>query len=91
MVSNPSTVLKKKNTYLGKNIQIFISDNKDKKYMIITPENKRVHFGNINYEDFTKHKNEIRRQSYLKRAMNIKGNWKDNKYSPNNLSINLLW
>ena len=34
---------------------------------------------------------EYRRNAYLKRATNIKGNWKDNKYSPNNLAINILW
>ena len=90
-VSNPASVVKKKNTYLGKDIEIFISDNKDKKYMIITPEGKRVHFGNINYEDYSRHKNEIRRNAYISRATNIKGDWKSNKYSPNNLAINLLW
>ena len=59
--------------------------------MIITPDNKKVHFGNINYEDFTRHGSETRRNSYIARASNIKGDWKKNKYSPNNLSIHLLW
>ena len=45
----------------------------------------------MGYEDFTKHKNEERRQDYLSRATKIKGNWKNNKYSPNNLAINILW
>lgn len=90
-VSNPATVVRKKNNYLGNDIEIFISDNKDKKYMIITPEGKRVHFGNINYEDHTYHKNDIRRDNYLKRSGNIKGDWKQNKYSPNSLSRALLW
>jgi len=45
----------------------------------------------MGYEDFTKHKDEERRQQYLSRATNIKGNWKKNKYSPNNLAINILW
>ena len=90
-VSNPTTVVGKKNTYLGKDIPIFISDNKDKKYMIITPDNKRVHFGSIGYEDFTRHKDESRRENYLKRSGNIKGNWKQDKYSPNLLSRVLLW
>ena len=43
------------------------------------------------YEDFTQHKNKDRQQNYLKRSSNIKGNWKNNKYSPNNLSMNILW
>jgi hypothetical protein len=45
----------------------------------------------MGYEDYTKHKDPVRRQAYLKRATKIKGDWKDNKYSPNNLSINILW
>ena len=59
--------------------------------MIITPEGKKVHFGNINYQDFTRHADETRRNSYISRATKIKGDWKNNKYSPNNLSIHLLW
>lgn len=90
-VSNPSKVISKKNSYLGKDIELSISNNKDKKYMIITPEGKKVHFGNINYQDFTRNNDEIRRNSYISRATKIKGDWKNNKYSPNNLSIHLLW
>ena len=90
-VSNPSTVVANKNKYLGKDIEIFISDNKDKKYMIITPDNKRVHFGNIYYEDYSKHLDDTRRKNYLKRASNIKGDWKSNKYSANNLAMHILW
>ena len=37
------------------------------------------------------HKDDKRRQNYLLRASHIKGDWKDNKYSPNNLSMHLLW
>ena len=48
-------------------------------------------FGNINYEDFSYHKNNTRRENYLKRSGNIKGNWENNKYSPNQLSRNILW
>ena len=49
LVSNPTKVIKNANSYLGKNnYEIFISNNKDKKYLIITPEGQRVHFGNIN-------------------------------------------
>jgi len=29
--------------------------------------------------------------NYLKRALKIKGNWMYDEYSPNNLSIYLLW
>ena len=50
-----------------------------------------IHFGDKRYEDFTQHKNKDRKQNHLKRSSNIKGNWKNNKYSPNNLSMNILW
>ena len=53
--------------------------------------NKFIHFGQLGYDDFTKHKDEQRRQAYLARANKIKGNWIQDKYSPNNLSIKLLW
>jgi len=90
--SNPSEVLKKKNKYLGEDIPLYLSSRKDKKYMVLNPTtNKFVHFGQIGYEDFTKSNNLIKRDNYLKRSKNIKGDWKDNKYSPNNLSINILW
>ena len=71
---------------------IYISDRKDKKYMIYDLNNdKHIHFGSILYEDFTKHNDEVRRINYLKRALKIKGDWKNDFLSPNNLSINLLW
>jgi hypothetical protein len=71
---------------------IYISHLKNKKFMITNPyTNKIVHFGDIHYADFTKHKNHKKRLSYLSRATKIKGNWKNDPFSPNNLSINILW
>jgi hypothetical protein len=67
------------------------STRKNKKYMILNDHNKYVHFGDSRYEDFTKHQDKERLKNYLSRASKIKGNWKKDKYSPNNLSINLLW
>lgn len=89
--SNPDEVVKKARKYFGDDIPIYLSTRKDKKYMVQDPNGKMVHFGQMGAEDFTKHQNETRRQSYLRRSTNIKGNWKDNPYSPNNLSINILW
>jgi hypothetical protein len=78
--------------YLGKTAKIYPSDKKDKKYKIYDPKNNKwVNFGQIGYEDFTKHKDKKRRKNYLTRSKSIKGNWKKNKYSPNNLSIHILW
>jgi hypothetical protein len=67
--------------------------------MIYNPiTEKFVHFGAMGYLDYTKYiqlydikiANEHRRR-YLKRALKIRGNWQNNPYSPNYLSILLLW
>jgi hypothetical protein len=52
--------------------------------------NKYIHFGDLRYEDYTKHQDLKRLNNYLSRATKIKGNWKKDKYSPNNLAINLI-
>lgn len=88
-VSNIKEVNKRSKFIYG--THVLPSTRKDKKYMIKNDEGKYIHFGSINYQDYTYHNNEARRMSYLKRARNIRGNWKDNPYSPNNLSIHLLW
>ena len=90
-VSNPTTVTRKAKQIFGSAVKIVESKAKAKKYALIKPDNTRVNFGSIDYQDFTKHGSATRRDNYLKRATNIKGNWKSNKYSPNNLSIRLLW
>ena len=84
-------VIKNAKSYLGNDVIILPSTRKNKKFMIMNPDNKYVHFGDKRYEDFTQHKNKDRQQNYLKRSSNIKSNWKNNKYSPNNLSMNILW
>ena len=89
--SNPIQVRKMADKYLGKDIPVYISNKKGKKYMVQDPDGKWVHFGQLKYEDFTHHKNLDRRKNYLTRTANMKGNWKDNKYSANNLSRNILW
>lgn len=91
LYSNQTEVYRRAKKYLGKTVKISLSTKKDKKYMITTPDNKIVHFGQMGYEDFTKHKNKTRRKNYLTRARGIKGNWKQDKYSANNLAIHLLW
>ena len=91
LYSNPKKALINAKKYLGEDTELYISNRKNMKYMILDDNNKFVHFGRIGYEDYTKHKDEKRRINYLKRATNIKGNWKNNKYSPNNLSQKILW
>jgi hypothetical protein len=63
----------------------------NKKYMIQDDKEHWVHFGQIPYEDFTKHKNLTRRKNYLTRSGRIRGDWKKHKYSANNLSRKILW
>ena len=90
--SNPKQAQKMAYKYLGKTADLYVSETKDKKYDIYDPvNNKWVSFGQLGYEDFTKHQDLKRLNNYLSRATKIKGNWKKDKYSPNNLAINLLW
>ena len=92
-VSNPERVSTNLKKYF-KNEEVpnlLLSSRKNKKYMIISEDGTRCHFGDINYQDFTKHQDKDRQLKYLTRANAIRGNWKNNKFSPNNLSINLLW
>jgi GTPase Era involved in 16S rRNA processing len=91
-ISNPAKVLKNAIKYFNNpNIKIYVSSKKDKKYMIIGLNGKAIHFGQIGYEDYTKHNDNERKKAYLARATKIRGSWKDDPYSPNNLSIALLW
>jgi hypothetical protein len=43
------------------------SDKPDKKYYIITNSDKKVYFGAAGMSDFTKHKDEARKQRYIDR------------------------
>ena len=69
---------------------IFIDDDGKHKYYIIR-DNKKIRFGAYGYQDYTLHKNQKIRKAYRARAMAIKGKWKEDKYSKNNLAIHLLW
>lgn len=69
------------------------------KYSVIVAndsgKDKIIHFGNKNYEDYTQHKDEKRRKSYLARAKGIKNKkgeltWKD-KNTRNYWSVHYLW
>jgi hypothetical protein len=90
--TNPKQVQLMARKYLGKTAKIYPARNLEKKYSIYDPKNKKwVNFGQLGYEDYTKHKDKKRRKSYLTRSRSILGNWKKNPYSPNNLSIHILW
>ena len=92
LYSSPKKAQKMAYRYLGKTAKLYPARNSQKKYRICDQKNKKwVNFGQMGYEDFTKHKNVSRRENYLRRSKNIRGTWKKNKYSPNNLSRNILW
>ena len=89
--SNPTKVYKRAKRYLGKTAKISLSTRRDKKYMVITPDGRTVHFGQMGYQDFTLHQNKTRRKNYLTRSAKIRGDWAKDKYSANNLARILLW
>jgi DNA adenine methylase len=80
---------------------VFCSTGKNK--LMYESPSGLVHFGNPDYPDYIiyswlEHKGEVekgtadkRRELYRARATKIKGDWKKNKYSANNLAINILW
>jgi hypothetical protein len=70
------------------------SDRDGYKLMSLEP---RRHFGRIGYGDFIlwsmvdKEEAERRRERFWKSHTKIKGNWKKDDYSPNNLALRILW
>ena len=97
--SNIDTVLYRAKLYYGEDVKLLQSTRKMKKYMIFDPITKKnIHFGAMGYLDYTKYVQlydletaNKHRTKYLKRALKIKGNWINNQYSPNYLSMLLLW
>lgn len=91
-VSDPTKVIKNAIKYFNDpNIKVYLSTTQSKKYMVFDDKGRKRHFGDIKYFDFTKHNDLARREAYLNRAYNIGGNWRNDKFSPNNLAMNLLW
>jgi hypothetical protein len=82
------------------------SNRKDKKYSVITPLGRKIHFGNKNYQQYfdkvplklytsLNHKDKERRKNYLARAKGIKNKegkstWTDPE-SSNYYSVKYLW
>jgi hypothetical protein len=90
--SDPRQAQKMAVKYLGNKARIFPSGNREKKYRICDVNTGNyVRFGQMGYEDYTKHRNKTRRHNYLTRTAGIRGDWKRNPYSANNLSRNILW
>jgi hypothetical protein len=89
--SNPLKAQQKAFKIYGDKAILYRSNTKTKKYAIKAPNGRIVNFGQMGYEDFLKHENVARKMNYLNRSANIKGNWKNDPYSPNNLSRRILW
>lgn len=90
--SDPKEAQLKAFKYLGISAILYKATHKNKKYCIYDPNKKKfINFGQIGYQDFTIHHDNNRRLNYLKRSSSIKGDWRDNLYSSNNLSRNILW
>lgn len=91
--SNPLLAQKQGFKYYGKKHGlIYRSTRKNKKYQIYDHiHNRMVSFGQMGYEDYTKHRSLKRRHNYLTRTAKMLGNWKKNPYSANNLSRRILW
>ena len=87
--TNPKIVFTKAKKIYGKDVNIKLSDKSNKKYMMLNPNtNKWFYFGQMGYEDFTKHKDNLRRERFKKR--NHK--WASyDKYTPSYASFYLLW
>jgi hypothetical protein len=89
--SNPRVVQRRARLLYGRKATVFRSNLKTKKYFIIDDDGKKVHFGFMGMEDYTHTHDERKRDSYLKRSAGIRGQWKENPFSKNNLSRSLLW
>jgi hypothetical protein len=95
-VSDPTEVKRRFEKYRGSaKATIEPSPREDKKYLVrVAPaDGKRgraVHFGST-LADFTKHGDEAKRKSYRARSGGIRGDWRDDKWSANNLARELLW
>ena len=92
LYSNPRKAQAQAYKYLGKTAKLYPGTVKGKKYSIYDKKNNRwVNFGQLGYEDYTKHQNKNRRKNYITRSGRIKGDWKKNRYSANNLARHVLW
>jgi hypothetical protein len=89
--SNPQIVFQKAKRMYGDDVEIKLSTRKDKKYMLLNPNNNKwIHFGTMKppMEDYTKHKDKLRRDKF--RIRNKKWASQD-EYTPGFMSYWLLW
>jgi hypothetical protein len=70
-------------------IYLSYSPIKNKKYRVILPDRTKIDFGDIRYEDYTIHKDPVRKERYLKRHFK-REDWND-PYTKGFWSTRLLW
>ena len=89
--TNPNKVFQNAKRIYGKDVKNKLSTRKDKKYMLLNPNNNKwVHFGTMKppMEDYTKHQDNKRRQLFKIRHQK----WAEQDlYSPGYLSYYLTW
>ena len=86
--SDPQRVKVLAKQFLGKDVPLYVSTRKDKKYMVFNPDGKKVHFGQMGFQDFSKHLDLERRDRFVSRNKK----WKDAPmWTPAWLSFYLLW
>lgn len=71
------------------------STSKNKKWMTITPDGRKVHWGDKSMKDYTQHHDKKRRSNYRKRHSGIRlkngSRAIDKKWSPAWLSYHVTW
>jgi hypothetical protein len=70
------------------------SDRKNKKFKVLTPKGKIIHFGDSRMKDYTQHKDKQRQINYCKRSAGIRAKGKltkNDKESANYYSRKFLW
>lgn len=83
-----NSVLSSLHKFYGKDVELYESSRKDKKFMVQDPNGKWVHFGQKGYEDWHSHKDPIRRERFRNRNKK----WANaEKWTPAHLAYYVLW
>ena len=67
------------------------SDKPEKKFMVFTPEGKKIYFGASGYEDYTIHKDDKRKEAYIKRHQKNEQKFWNNPDKASYWSLKYLW
>jgi hypothetical protein len=82
---------------------LYFSDDGNHKLMMLNPDGKKTHFGAVEYGDYLiwKHLEDLgkvqkgyaeqKRRVFSKSHCKIKGDWKKDKYSANQLALSITW